>query len=103
MFSSKRRQYVRRRVGEQMKDVWLKPTVKHGGGYIMAWECLDANGVGDLDRIDGIMNAEKYRQILIHLTFPSSEHLIGNGFIFQQNNDPKHNVLKVKCYLERKE
>ena len=54
--------------GEQMKDVCLKPTVKHGGGSIMAWRCLTANGVSDLVRINRIMNAEKYRQILIRHT-----------------------------------
>ena len=43
----------------------LRPTVKHGGS-IMVWGCLTANGVGDLVKIDGIMNTEKYRQILIH-------------------------------------
>ena len=37
------------------------------------------------------------------MTVPSRKHLIGNGFIFQQDNDLKHTALKVKCYLERKE
>ena len=58
IFSSKRRQNVRR-AGEQMKDVYLKPTVKHGGDSIVVWRCLTAKGSGDLVRIDRIMNAEK--------------------------------------------
>ena len=48
----------------------------------MVWGCLTANGVGDLARIDGIMNAEKYKHIRILLAFPSGKRLIGNGFIF---------------------
>ena len=86
-----------------MKDVRLKLTVKHGGGSIIVWGCLIANGVGDLVRILGIVNAEKYLQILVHHTIPSGKHLISNGFIFQSNNDLKHTALKVKSYLEQKE
>ena len=36
------------------------------------------------------MNAEKYRQVLINYAIPSGKYLIGNGFIFQYHNDPKH-------------
>ena len=102
IFSSKRRQYVRRRNGESLKEICLKPTIKHGGGSINVWGCLSANGVGDLVRIDGIMNAEKYKQILIHHGIPSGKRLIGNKFIFQQYNDPKNTANIVKRYLERK-
>ena len=35
-----------------------------------------ASGVGD---IDGIMDAEKYRQVLINCAIPSGKLLIGNG------------------------
>ena len=48
------------------------------------------------------MNAEKCRQFLIHHAIPSGKHLIGNGFIFQHDNDPKHTANPVKSYLERK-
>ena len=83
-----------------MKDVSLKPTVKYGGSSIMVWVRLTANGVGDLVRIDGIKNAEKYWQILIRHAFPSGQRLIGNSFIFLQDNYPKHNEFKVKSYLK---
>ena len=62
-----------------------------------------ANGVDDLVSIDSIINVEKYRQILIHHAIPSVMHLIGNGFIFQQDNNRKHAALKVKGHLEWKE
>ena len=73
--------YARRKVGEQMKDVCLKLTVKHGGGSIMVWGCLTAHGA--VGNIDGIMNAEKFQQILIHHALPFAKCLIGNSFIFQ--------------------
>ena len=48
------------------------------------------------------MNTEKYKQILIHHAMPSGNEIIGNSFIIQQDNDPKHTRLKVKSLLERK-
>ena len=86
-----------------MKDVCLKPKVNHGGRSIMVCWVLTANGVGDLVRIDGIMNAEENRQILIHRAILSVKQLIGNGFIFLLDNDPKHTALKVKSFLKQKE
>ena len=48
----------------------------------MLWMCLNANSVDDLVNIDEIMNAEKYRPILIYRAIPSGKRLIGNGPIF---------------------
>ena len=64
--------------------------MKHGGGSVLVWGCISASGVDNIVRLDGIMNAEKFRQVLIHHAIPSGKHLIGNGFIFQHGNDPKH-------------
>ena len=58
-----------------MKYVSLKTTLKHGEGSIMVWGCLTANSVGDLVRINILMNTEKYRQILMHHAIPSVKHL----------------------------
>ena len=102
LFGSNRRHYVRRRVGEKYIDACLQPTVKHGGGSVMVWGCISANGVGDLIKIDGIMKAPKYKQILIHHAIPSGKRLIGNNFIFQHDNDPKHSAKIIKSYLQRK-
>ena len=42
----------------------LAPSVKHGGGSIMTWECFSAAGTGRLVRVEEKMNREKYREIL---------------------------------------
>ena len=65
-----------------MKDVNLKSTVKHEGGSSMVEGFSTANGVGDFVIIDGIINAEKYSQLLIYHAILSVKCLIGNGFIF---------------------
>lgn len=58
--------------------------------------------VGDAAWIAGIMNAEKHRQVLIHQSMPSGNCLIGNGFIFQHGNDPKHTANAVKSLFGEK-
>ena len=67
----------------------------------MVWGCISASGVGDIFCIDGIVNVEKYRQIPIEHAIPSEKCLIGNCFIVQHDNDPKHTAHAVKSYLER--
>ena len=75
--------------------------MKHGGWSVLVWGCISARGVGDIVRIDGIINAENYRQVLIHNAINSGKHLIGS-FIFQHDNNPKHTANAVKSYLEWK-
>lgn len=99
IFGSKRRQYVRRRVGEAYNSACIQPTVKHGGGSIQVWGSITASGVGPLVRIDGRLNADRYLQILQEHAIPAGRRLIGEGFIFQQDNDPKHTARVVRRYL----
>ncbi len=40
------------------KDKCVLPTVKHGGGSVMVWGCMSAAGTGELQFIEGTMNAE---------------------------------------------
>ena len=102
IFGTKRRQYVWRRNGEEFKDMCLQLTIKHRGGSVRVWGCIPAGGVGNLFKIDGIMNAEKHRQILIHHAVPPGRRLVGLNFIFQHDEDPKHTAKKVKDYLQKK-
>ena len=51
------------------------PTVKHGGGSIMLWRCFSAAGTGRLVRIEGKMNAAKYREILDENLLQSAQDL----------------------------
>ncbi len=43
--------------GEEYKDKCVLPTVKHGGGSVMVWGCMIAAGTGELQFIEGTMNA----------------------------------------------
>ena len=53
-----------------------------GRFYYGLWGGLTANGAGYLVRLDGMINAEKNRQILIQHPIPTGKCLIDNGFIF---------------------
>ena len=78
------------------------PTVKHGGGSIMLWRCFSSAGTGKLSRIEGIMDAAKYRVILEGNLFQSSRDLrLGRRFTFQQDNDPKHTAKATLEWFKR--
>lgn len=103
VFGNKRRSYVRRGVGERMSPNCIRPTVKHGGGSVMIWGCFGGNSVGDLIKIDTIMDKKLYHKILQFNAFPSGKKIIGRNFVFQQDNDPKHTSKYCKDYIIKKE
>ncbi len=45
---------VWRRKGEEYKEKFMVPPVKHGGGSVLMWGCMSAAGVGELYFIDGV-------------------------------------------------
>uniref|UniRef100_A0A8R1I425 Uncharacterized protein n=1 Tax=Caenorhabditis japonica TaxID=281687 RepID=A0A8R1I425_CAEJA len=70
---------------------WNKvPTVKHCGGNVMVWGCFHANGVVPLIRITEIMNRYMYKDILEKEMLPYGRFQVSRGWLFQQDNDPKH-------------
>ncbi|XP_073505328.1 uncharacterized protein [Phyllobates terribilis] len=85
--------------GERMDSTCLVPTVKHGGGGMMVWGCFAGDTVGDLFKIEGILNQQGYHSILQRHAIPSGLRLVGPSFIFQQDNDPKHTSRLCKGYL----
>jgi len=77
------------------------PTVKYTAGSYMLWAYLFAGGPGHLVQIYGIMDSIKYQQIKNQNLTPSSRNLIlGRGWIFHQDNDPKQ--TSKKCVGEHK-
>ncbi len=72
--------------GEEHKDKCVMPTVKHGGGSVMVWGCMSAAGTGELQFIEGTMNANMYCDILKRSIIPSLQRL-GRMAIFQHDNN----------------
>lgn len=103
LVGKKKRRRVWRKVGEALLDRHTTKTVKFGGGSIMVWGCFSWSGVGNLHKIDGIMDARHYIRIL-STNLPQSVEKMGiaDQYIFQQDNDPKHTAGVTKQYFERK-
>ncbi len=83
---------------EEYKDKCVLPTVKNGGGSVMVWGCMSAAGTGELQFIEGTMNANMYCDILKQSMIPLSLQRLGRRAEFQHDNDPKHTskTLRVK-------
>ncbi|EUC61983.1 transposable element Tcb2 transposase, partial [Rhizoctonia solani AG-3 Rhs1AP] len=90
-----------RRPGLALDPRYTRKTVKHGGGSIMVWGCITADGVGRLHRIDGRLTAVRYTQILENeLLGTMREHsLFPRRTIFQHDNDPKHTAIHTRNWL----
>ncbi len=60
VFSSDGVKHVWRQPGDEYKDKCDLPTVKHSGGSVMVWGCMSAAGTGELQFIEGTLNANMY-------------------------------------------
>uniref|UniRef100_A0A8C5LNK9 Transposase n=1 Tax=Leptobrachium leishanense TaxID=445787 RepID=A0A8C5LNK9_9ANUR len=94
---------VWRRKGTAHDPKHTTSSVKHGGGSVMAWACMAANGTGSLVFIDDVtadkssrMNSEVFRAILSAHIQPNAAELIGRRFTVQMDNDPKHTAKATK-------
>lgn len=66
----------------------------------MIWACFCSNGVGELKIIEGRMNALMYRDILTEKLKKSVDSFqFESGFVFQQDNDPKHTSKLMKKWF----
>uniref|UniRef100_A0AAY5KGQ8 Transposase Tc1-like domain-containing protein n=1 Tax=Esox lucius TaxID=8010 RepID=A0AAY5KGQ8_ESOLU len=74
LFGSDGVKRVLQQPGEEYKTSVLS-TVKHGGGSVMVWGCISAAGTGELQFIEGTMNANMYCDILKQSMIPSLRRL----------------------------
>lgn len=100
IFGSDGRGKVWRKPNDELNMKNVVPTVKHGGGNVMVWGCMAASGVGKLHFIESTMDRWIYLDVLkTNLRQSVTSMGIGNDFIFQQDNDPKHTSMIVKEWL----
>lgn len=100
VFGKKKCTKVWRVKNQEFEQKNITSTVKHGGGSVMVWGCMAASGVGTLVFIDSTMNKTDYLNIKKKKILSSVEKLgLGQSWIFQQDNDPKHTAKIVKEWL----
>lgn len=90
LFGSDGKKYVRRPQGKRNDSRYQTPTVKHGGGSIMIWGAFSWKGVGPIFKIEGNMDSTHYKEIVSEQMLPYARRNMPRGWIFQQDNDPKH-------------
>ncbi len=95
LFGSDGVKRVWRQPGEEYKDKCVLPTAWWG-------EChgLSAASTGELQFIEGTMNANMYRDILKQSMIPSLRRL-GRRAVFQHDNDPKHTSKTNTALLKK--
>lgn len=72
-------------------------TVKHDD-HIMVWGGMAAHGVGNLYRVNGILEQFQYHQIIRHQLIPSARKLFNlRNWTFQEDNDPKHTANSTRA------
>uniref|UniRef100_A0A8C5DP94 Transposase n=1 Tax=Gouania willdenowi TaxID=441366 RepID=A0A8C5DP94_GOUWI len=102
LFGHNQGRYAWRKKNTAFQEKHLLPTVKFGGGSIMLWGCVSSAGTGNLVKVEGRMDSSQYQQILENNVQESVTKLkLRRGWIFQQDNDPKHCSKSTKAFMQR--
>ena len=70
---------------------------------MLVWGAFSRAATGPIVRITGIMDRFVYRDILQNEMLPFADERMSNGWLFQQDNDPKHASSLVKDFFARKQ
>lgn len=102
-FCSDGRSWCWIRDGESLKPQQVKQTMKHGGGSLMIWGCMTAEGPGFMCKIEGTMDQHLYKLILKQDLQDTIEFygMDPKKVIFQHDNDPKHKAKSVTKWLRK--
>lgn len=104
IFGSDGIRYVRRRPGEDCIPECTTATMKHPQS-VMIWGCMSWYGIGRMQVINGIINADKYIAEVLEPKLAASIRDLadeGKDFIFQQDGAPCHTAKKCMKWFQTK-
>ena len=86
---------------ENVPNRAVKQTAKHGGGSVMLWSCMTVRGLGDLQRVEGRMNAKDYIAVLHGDLYLSLERLgyFNYGSMWRSVSVPLLHMSVKDCML----
>ena len=93
---SKRRRFVRRRIGESLKFRFVTKTVKYGGFHILLWGAIKGDGTRILVQCPNRINSTIYQDVLSNGLF----QVYNSSNIFMQNYAPCHKLRSTIQFLE---
>ena len=82
------RQYVRRRKDEEFNPRHTVSMLQGGGGSVMVWGVIGANGPGPIVCLQGQINSTKYINMLTEHFLPYFGQNLDDNLIFMQDNAP---------------
>lgn len=93
--------YVRRLDGEKMKPVLCNQKVKFPT-KVMIWGGISVKGVTPIYVVDGIMNSNKYKDVLEEVVVPSMKKWFRRSGVFVQDGAPCHTSKLCMEFLKNK-
>lgn len=93
------RRFVRRPSGQAFALRHCIGTLQAGGGSIMVWGAISANGPGPLVRLSGNINARDYVDMLTETYLPYAEEKLPVTAVFMQDNAPIHRANIVEHFF----
>lgn len=88
--------------GSELNPENLNMGLKHGPS-ISIWACMSSQGVGEIFFIEKNLDSIQLIRIYRKMLKKNGQNLIGDDFIFQQDNDPKHTSKIAQDWLAEKQ
>ena len=86
------------RRGEEFLPECCDCTVQHAAS-VMVWGSMCWHGIGSLVKLEGRLDSIAYQQVLEEHMLADAETMIGEDFVFQQDNAPIHTSRSTRQWL----